>query len=85
MVMPTVTEVRPAHPDAGDQRLSALIARARTSGDVESYLEARERVQAERVFAEIGGAIERGLRTLDASAPDARLLERLRLALSARA
>jgi hypothetical protein len=60
-----------------DTRLSTLIEKARSSREGESYLRALDRTRADRVFADIAAAVERGLRSLDPSSADAAVLEEI--------
>jgi len=68
-------------PEPADTRLSTLIDRARFARDPGAYSDQRERARADRVFADIAAAIERGERILDPKSPDAFVLKRLRSAL----
>ena len=69
---------------AADTRLSTLIDKARFSRDTDSYLKEHDRARADRVFAEISSAVERGLKTVDPRSPDVEVLERLRSELKSR-
>jgi hypothetical protein len=66
-----------------DTRLSTWIAKARSWTDAE-YRAQRERAQADRAFADVASAIERGLGSVDARSADAQLLHRLRDAVRGR-